>query len=85
MEADVVSIIVGIATGVGALIAVPSGRLTDRTGHEKLFVFGSFLSFLGVKLIPFFVSVGLGLFTVSLVMLFVREQRHSSVDEAADA
>ncbi len=53
IEADVVAIIVGIAMGVGALIAVPSGRLSDRTSRKKLFVAGSLLSFLGVMLIPF--------------------------------
>ena len=53
IEADIVAIIVGVAMGVGALIAVPSGRLSDRTSRKKLFVVGSFLSFLGVMLIPF--------------------------------
>lgn len=53
IEADVVAIIVGVAMGVGALIAVPSGRLSDRVGRKKLFVTGSLFSFLGVMLIPF--------------------------------
>jgi MFS family permease len=64
LEADVVAIIVGVAMGVGALIAVPSGRLSDRTGRKKLFVLGSFLSFLGVMLIPF----GYALWMVILFM-----------------
>lgn len=169
IEADVVAIIVGVAMGVGALIAVPSGRLSDRTSRKSVFVLGSILSFLGVMLIPFgyalwmviifmslrsmafqiaspalralqadtvpeqvrgrligmlesmsnfgsvlgapiggllldayygvdlglpiidgtmipfFVSGGLGLFTVSLVMLFVKEQKRSSMAQAVKA
>jgi DHA1 family multidrug resistance protein-like MFS transporter len=154
IEADVVAIIVGVAMGVGALIAVPSGRLSDRTSRKSVFVLGSILSFLGVMslrsmafqiaspalralqadtvpeqvrgrligmlesmsnfgsvlgapiggllldayygvdlglpiidgtMIPFFVSGGLGLFTVSLVMLFVKEQKRSSMAQAVKA
>jgi MFS family permease len=169
IEADVVAIMVGVAMGVGALIAIPSGRLSDRTTRKRVFVLGSIFSFLGVILIPFgyalwmviifmslrsmafqiaspalralqadtvpeqvrgrligmlesmsnfgsvlgapiggllldayygvdlglpvidgtmipfFVSGGLGLFTVSLVMLFVKEQRRSSITQAVKA
>jgi DHA1 family multidrug resistance protein-like MFS transporter len=53
LEADIISIVVGSAMGLGALVAYPSGRLSDRTGRKKLFVMGGFLSFLGTMLIPF--------------------------------
>jgi DHA1 family multidrug resistance protein-like MFS transporter len=53
LEADIISIVVGSAMGLGALVAYPSGRLSDRTGRKKLFVIGGFLSFLGTMLIPF--------------------------------
>lgn len=53
MEADLVAIVVGIAMGVGALFAYPAGRLSDRIGRKKLFVWGSLLSFAGIMLIPF--------------------------------
>lgn len=53
MEADLVAIVVGIAMGVGALFAYPAGRLSDRIGRKKLFVWGSLLAFAGIMLIPF--------------------------------
>jgi len=53
LEADVISIVVGSAMGLGALVAYPSGRLSDRMGRKKLFVIGGFFSFLGTMLIPF--------------------------------
>lgn len=53
LEADVVAIVVGVAMGLGALIAVPSGRLSDRIGRKKVFIVGSFFSYTGVILIPF--------------------------------
>jgi DHA1 family multidrug resistance protein-like MFS transporter len=53
IEADLTAIIVGIAMGVGALIAYPSGRLSDRMGRKKLYIAGSLMAYLGVILIPF--------------------------------
>jgi DHA1 family multidrug resistance protein-like MFS transporter len=53
LQADVVAIVIGVAMGVGALIAVPSGRLSDRVGRKKVFIVGSFFSYTGVILIPF--------------------------------
>jgi len=48
-----VSIIVGVAMGLGALVAYPSGRLSDRLGRKLLFVLGGYLSFIGTMMIPF--------------------------------
>lgn len=53
MDPDVVAIIIGLAMGMGALMAVPSGRLSDRIGRKRLYVVGSVFSYLGVILIPF--------------------------------
>ena len=53
LEADTISVIIGTAMGLGALVAYPSGRLSDRMGRKKLFVVGGFFSFLGTMLIPF--------------------------------
>lgn len=48
-----VSMIVGVAMGLGALVAYPSGRLSDRLGRKLLFVLGGYLSFIGTMMIPF--------------------------------
>ncbi len=53
LEADIISIIIGTAMGLGALVAFPAGRLSDRIGRKKLFVIGGYLSFIGTILIPF--------------------------------
>lgn len=53
IDADLTAIVVGIAMGLGALVAYPSGRLSDRVGRKRLFVLGSVLSFVGIILIPF--------------------------------
>jgi len=53
IEADLTAIVVGIAMGLGALVAYPAGRLSDRMGRKRLFVWGSVLSFVGIILIPF--------------------------------
>jgi DHA1 family multidrug resistance protein-like MFS transporter len=53
LQADVVAIVIGLAMGVGAIIAIPSGRLSDRIGRKRVFMVGSFFSYLGVILIPF--------------------------------
>lgn len=53
LEADVVAIVIGIAMGVGALFAFPAGRLSDRIGRKRIFVWGRLAAFLGIMLIPF--------------------------------
>ncbi len=53
LEADIISILIGVAMGLGALVAIPSGRLSDRVGRKKLVVVGGFFAFLGTMLIPF--------------------------------
>jgi DHA1 family multidrug resistance protein-like MFS transporter len=53
LEADIISIIIGTAMGLGALVAFPAGRLSDRIGRKKMFVLGGYLSFVGTILIPF--------------------------------
>ena len=53
LEADAISIIIGTAMGLGALVAFPARRLSDRFGRKKLFVIGGYLSFVGTILIPF--------------------------------
>ena len=53
MEPDIVAIVVGVAMGVGALVAYPAGRLSDRVGRKRLFVWGSLVAFGGIMLIPF--------------------------------
>ena len=53
LEADVVAIVIGTAMGVGALFAFPAGRLSDRVGRKRIFVWGRLIAFCGVMLIPF--------------------------------
>jgi MFS family permease len=50
---DSISAIIGIAMGVGALAAFPSGRLTDKVGRKRIFVISGYIAFAGVILIPF--------------------------------
>lgn len=47
-----ISLLVGIAMGLGALVAFPSGRLSDRIGRKKLFVAGGSFAFVATILIP---------------------------------
>lgn len=47
-----ISILVGIAMGLGALVALPSGKLSDRVGRKKLFVLGGTAAFLATMMIP---------------------------------
>lgn len=47
-----ISILVGIAMGLGAIVAFPSGKLSDRIGRKKLFVLGGSLAFVATMLIP---------------------------------
>ncbi len=53
LDADAISILVGIAMGVGALVAFPAGKRSDRVGRKKLFVLGGYIAFLGTVLVPF--------------------------------
>ncbi len=48
-----IPVLIGLAMGLGALVAYPSGRLADRMGKKKMFVIGGYVSFLGTILIPF--------------------------------
>jgi MFS family permease len=52
LGADSIPLIIGVAMGLGALIAFPSGRLSDRVGKKKMFVIGGYLAFVGTILIP---------------------------------
>lgn len=47
-----ISILVGIAMGLGALVAFPSGKLSDRVGRKKIFVIGGATAFIATMLIP---------------------------------
>jgi len=53
LDPDVVSVVLGSAMGVGALIAFPSGRLADRWSKKVLFVIGGYIAFVGTILLPF--------------------------------
>lgn len=52
LGAEWISILIGIAMGLGALVAFPSGRLSDRWGRKKLFVGGGLIAFTATLLIP---------------------------------
>ena len=47
-----ISILVGIAMGLGAIVAFPSGKLSDRLGRKKIFVIGGTAAFIATMLIP---------------------------------
>ena len=47
-----ISILIGISMGLGALIAFPSGRLSDRIGRKKVFILGGLVAFTATMLIP---------------------------------
>lgn len=53
LDADVISILVGLAMGVGALVTLPAGKLADRFSRKRQFVYGGYLAFLGTILVPF--------------------------------
>ncbi len=50
---EFIPILIGLAMGLGALVAYPSGKLADRMGKKKMFVIGGYVSFIGTILIPF--------------------------------
>ena len=52
LNAYSVSLIIGIAMGLGALVAYPAGRLSDKVGRKTIFVVGGYLSFTGAMFIP---------------------------------
>ena len=52
LGAEWISILIGISMGLGALVALPSGRLSDRWGRKKLFVGGGMIAFGATLLIP---------------------------------
>jgi len=53
LDAGTISILIGIAMGLGALIAFPSGRMADRVGKKLMFVVGGYVAFVAILLIPF--------------------------------
>lgn len=53
LEADIVSIIIGVGMGIGTLAAFPSIRRIDRIGKKKMFIIGGYIAFTGTILIPF--------------------------------
>lgn len=53
LEVATIPLIVGLAMGLGVLIAYPSGRLADRVGKKKMFVVGGYVSFVGTIMIPY--------------------------------
>jgi DHA1 family multidrug resistance protein-like MFS transporter len=52
LEADAISVLVGTAMGVGALVAFPAGKRADRVGRKSMFVVGGFIAFIGTMLVP---------------------------------
>ncbi|MGD9962563.1 MAG: MFS transporter [Thermoplasmata archaeon] len=57
LDAGTISILIGVAMGLGALVAFPSGRIADRVGRKLLFVVGGYIAFVAIFLIPFFYSL----------------------------
>lgn len=53
LDASSIPLIVGLAMGLGAIIAYPSGRWADRFGKKKLFVIGGYISFVGTIIVPY--------------------------------
>jgi len=53
LGADSIPIIIGLASGLGAIIAFPAGRFADRFGRKRMFVIGGYVAFIGTILIPF--------------------------------
>ena len=52
LGADTIPLIVGVGMGLGALVAIPSGRMADRVGKKKIFIVGGYLAFVGTMLVP---------------------------------
>jgi DHA1 family multidrug resistance protein-like MFS transporter len=53
LEEATIPIIVGLAMGLGVIVAYPSGRLADRVSKKKMFVVGGYVSFVGTVIIPY--------------------------------
>ena len=53
LDAGTISILMGVAMGLGALVAFPSGRMADRVGKKLLFVVGGYVAFVAIIFIPF--------------------------------
>jgi len=64
LDASSIPLIVGLAMGLGALIAFPSGRWADRFGKKRLFVIGGYISFVGTIIVPYG-------WTLAVVILFL--------------
>lgn len=67
LDGGTISILVGIAMGLGALIAFPSGRLADRVGKKIMFVTGGYVAFAAIMLIPLSYTI-----PVAVVLLAAR-------------
>ena len=48
-----ISVLIGLAMGIGAMVAFPSGKLADRVGRKRMFVLGGYVAFGGIIAIPF--------------------------------
>lgn len=59
LDAGTISILIGVAMGLGALVAFPSGRLADRVGKKLMFVVGGYVAFTAILFIPFTYSLPL--------------------------
>ncbi len=59
LGADTIPLIIGVAMGLGALVAFPAGRMADRVGKKRMFVLGGYLSFVGTMFIPFWSALAL--------------------------
>lgn len=52
LDAGTIAILIGIAMGLGALVAFPSGRFADRVGKKLVFVVGGYVAFVATMLVP---------------------------------
>ncbi len=59
LDAGTISILIGVAMGLGALVAFPSGRIADRVGKKLMFVVGGYVAFTAIFFIPFSYSLPL--------------------------
>jgi MFS family permease len=59
LDAGTISILIGVAMGLGALVAFPSGRIADKVGKKLMFVVGGYVAFTAILFMPFFYSLPL--------------------------
>ena len=53
LEVASIPLIIGLAMGLGVMVAYPSGRLADRVGRKKMFIIVGYVSFVGTIFIPY--------------------------------